>query len=62
MLMQASSGLERLMAGSAPGVLRDSSVAQISAYLYYNAQVISQLTSNKEFQSKFSKVIFENIS
>jgi hypothetical protein len=61
MLMQASSGLERLMAGSKPGVLQDSNVAQISAYLYYNAQVISKLTTNKEFQSKFSRVIFDQI-
>jgi len=41
MLLQASSGLERLMAGNQSGVLKDSTVAQVSAYLYYNANVIS---------------------
>ena len=61
MLLQASSGLERLMAGTKGDTLRDSTVAQISAYVYYNAQVISKLTSNKQFQSKFGKVIFEQI-
>jgi hypothetical protein len=58
MLMQASSGLERLMAGNRDGVLKDSTVAQISAYLYYNANVIAKLTSNKQFQSMFSETIF----
>jgi hypothetical protein len=62
MLIQASSGLEKLMAGSKPGVLKDSTVAQISAYLYYNASVVSKLTSSKQFQSKFSKVIFDQIN
>lgn len=62
MLMQASSGLERLMAGSNAGPLQDSNVAQISAYLYYNTQVISKLTQNKEFQSKFSQTIFDQIN
>ena len=59
--MQAASGLERLMAGNKNAALKDSTVAQISAYIYYNAQVISKLTSNKQFQSKFSSVIFEQI-
>ena len=61
MLMQASSGLERLMAGNRDGVLKDSTVAQISAYLYYNANVIAKLTSNKQFQSMFSETIFNQI-
>ena len=61
MLIQASSGLERLMAGNKGGVLKDSTVAQVSAYVYYNAAVISKLTTNKQFQSKFSKIIFEQI-
>ena len=61
MLMQASSGLERLMAGNRDGVLKDSTVAQISAYLYYNANVIAKLTKNKQFQSVFSETIFNQI-
>lgn len=61
MLIQAASGLERLMAGTKGDLLRDSTVAQISAYVYYNAQVISKLTANKQFQSKFSETIFTQI-
>lgn len=61
MLVQAASGLERLMVGNQNKILRDSTVAQISAYMYYNAQVISKLTTNKAFQSKFSSVIFAQI-
>lgn len=62
MLLQASSGLERLMVGNRNNpLLKDSTVAQISAYMYYNAQVISKLTTNQAFQSKFSSVIFTQI-
>ncbi len=45
MLVQAASGLERLMAGTKGDLMKDSTVAQISAYVYYNAQVISKLTT-----------------
>ena len=62
MLVQAASGLERLMAGNSNKTLKDSTVAQISAYMYYNAQVIAKLTTNKQFQSKFSSVIFDQIN
>ena len=61
-LIQAASGLEKLMAGNSNKILKDSTVAQISAYMYYNAQVIAKLTTNKEFQSKFSSVIFDQIN
>ena len=61
MLVQAASGLERLMVGNNNKILKDSTVAQISAYMYYNAQVISRLTTNKQFQTKFSSVIFAQI-
>ena len=63
MLVQAASGLERLMVGNRNNAaLKDSTVAQISAFMYYNAHVISKLTSNKNFQSKFSSVIFNQIN
>jgi len=61
MLVQAASGLEKLMAGSKPGVLRDSTVAQISAYVYYNAHVMSKLANNAAFKNKFKEVIFDQI-
>ena len=61
LLVQASSGLERLMAGSQAGVLKDSTVAQISAFVYYEAAVISKLTTNKQFKSAFTSVMFNQI-
>lgn len=61
-LLQAASGLERLVVGSpATGVLRDSNVAQISAFLYYQANVAAKLTSNKAFQRLFKTTIFNEI-
>ena len=61
LLVQASSGLERLMAGSKGGVLTDSTVAQVSAFVYYQAAVISKLTTNKQFKHAFTSVMFEQI-
>jgi len=43
------------------GVFKESLVAQISAYVYYNAQVISKLTANAAFKNKFKEVIFNQI-
>lgn len=60
-LIQAASGLERLMAGTVPGIIKDSTVAQISAFLYYEAAVLSKLTSNKEFKHLFKSTIFNQI-
>lgn len=60
-LIQTASGLERLMAGSVPGVLMDSTVAQISAFLYYEAAVLSKLTTNSEFKNLFKTTIFNQI-
>lgn len=61
LLIQAASGLEKLMSGSRGGVLKDSTVAQISAFIYYEAQVVAKLTNNKAFQNKFKTVIFDQI-
>jgi hypothetical protein len=60
-LIQTASGLERLMAGSVPGILRDSTVAQVSAFLYYEAAVLSKLTTNAEFKNLFKTTIFNQI-
>ncbi len=62
MLIQAASGLERMMYANQKGVLKDSTVAQISAYVYYEAAVISKLTTNKAFQNAFSKLMFDQIN
>ena len=42
-------------------VLEESLVAQVSAYVYYNAQVISKLSANAAFKNKFREVIFNQI-
>lgn len=62
MLITAASGLERLMAGAAyNGVLKDSNVAQISATLYYQANVIAQIDKSKSFKNKFINTLFNQI-
>jgi hypothetical protein len=62
-LLQAASGLERLMVGSSvAGVLKDSTTAQISAFLYYQANVAAKLTENKSFQNLFQKTLFNQIN
>lgn len=63
LLMTAASGLERLMVkNTAQNTnIRDTSVAQISAAIYYKASVVAQLSSNTAFQEKFRKVIFNQI-
>jgi hypothetical protein len=62
MLIQAASGLERMMYSNQNGPLKDSTVAQISAYVYYEAAVISKLTTNRAFQNSFSKLMFDQIN
>jgi hypothetical protein len=60
-LVQASSGLRSLMTSSKGKVFKESLVAQISAYVYYNAQVVSKLSSNAAFKNKFREIIFNQI-
>jgi len=63
LLMTAASGLERLMTNSTANNtnIRDTTVAQISAAIYYKAHVVSKLSSNTAFQAKFRKVIGDQI-
>jgi hypothetical protein len=61
LLVTAASGLQKGMAGTKGTILKDSTVAQISAAVYYHAQVISKLTTNKAFEKKFQSVIFKQI-
>jgi hypothetical protein len=60
-LLQTASGLEKPMAGTRGGVIKDSSVAQISAFLYYQANVLGKLTKNHAFQNLFKTTIFNQI-
>lgn len=63
MLVTAASGLERLMVGGPKdATLRDSNVAQISATLYYQSNVIAKLTKSTAFKNKFKKTIFDQIN
>lgn len=61
-LMQAASGLAKLMSsGTNNDVIKDSTVAQISAALYYQAGVLAELETSKGFQRQFKSVIFNQI-
>lgn len=61
-LLRAASGLEKNMAGTPrDGLFKDSTIAQISAALYYQANVISKLTDNPQFKSVFKNTIFDQI-
>ena len=60
-LVKAASGLQKTMGGTKGAVLQDSTVAQISAAIYYQASVISKVTTNKQFQSKFQSILFNQI-
>lgn len=61
-LLRAASGLEKLMVGNKSNTaLKDSTVAQISATLYYQANVISKLTTNKQFKEVFRNTIYKQI-
>jgi hypothetical protein len=61
-LLRAASGLERLMSpGLNKGVLRDSTVAQISAALYYQTNVLAGLTKNAGFQKLFRETLYKQI-
>lgn len=60
-LVQASSGLQKLMVGSKGDILKDSIVAQVAAYAYYNSEVMANLMSSSGFKRKFNSVIFNRI-
>ena len=62
LLVQAASGLEKLMVGNMTGHIKDSTVAQISAAVYYQSHVMAKLMENKQFQRQFNSVIFNQIS
>ena len=60
--IKASSGLVNLMANKPmSGTLKDSTVAQISAALFYKTNVMAKLTSNSQFQLAFRNVIFNQL-
>lgn len=62
LIVQAASGLERLMAGNKYQNLQESIIAQVSAAVYYKAHVLAKLETSKAFNEKFTKVVFDQIS
>lgn len=61
-LLQAASGLTKLMTnGGSHGAIKDSSVAQISAAIYYHSNVVARLTTTKSFQKTFRETLFNQI-
>ncbi len=62
LLVQAASGLQKNMAGTKGNLLKDSTVAQISAAIYYQASVLSKITTSEGFQKKFRTIIFNQIA
>jgi hypothetical protein len=62
LLVQAASGLERLMAGSpTKGLLKDSLIAQISAAIYYKSHAAIALTESPKIKGAFAKIIFDQV-
>lgn len=62
MALQAASGLVNLMAGQpVSGAIKDSTVAQISAAIFYKTNVLAKLTANASFQNAFRNIIFDQI-
>jgi len=61
LLVTAASGLQKTMSGTPGIIFKDSTVAQISAAIYYQADVISKITTNKQFQARFQSVIFKQL-
>jgi hypothetical protein len=62
MLLNAAAGLERMMYNKTPDAfLQDSNVAQISAILYYQANVLAKLENSKRFKNTFKKIIYTQI-
>jgi hypothetical protein len=60
--IRAASGLVNLMSNKpVSGAIRDSTVAQISAALFYKTNVMAKLASNPQFQSAFRNVIFDQL-
>lgn len=50
-----------MVGGAKDAIMKDSNVAQISAALYYQATVISKLSSSKAFKETFKKTIYQQI-
>ena len=62
LLVAAASGLEPIMSGTnKAGIIKQSITAQVSAAIFYEATVISNLNTSKTFENLFKKVLFDQI-
>ena len=62
LLLQAASGLSRLMqGGKVDGAIKDSTVAQVSAAIFYQSNVMAKLLSSPSFNRAFSKTLYTQI-
>lgn len=60
LLIRAASGFEKLMSSTPVGaVLKDSTVAQVSAAIYYQSNVLANIMSSKKMSNIFSTLIFD---
>ena len=60
--IKAASGLVNLMSNKPmSGAIKDSTVAQISAALFYKTNVMAKLAANSQFQAAFRSVIFDQL-
>lgn len=60
--IKAASGLVNLMSSKpVSGTIKDSTVAQISAALFYKTNVMAKLASNAVFQEAFRNTIFNQL-
>lgn len=61
-LLRATSGLERLIVSSKTGpVIKDSTVAQVAAAIYYQSNVLAHLQKSKRLSKIFSSMVLEQI-
>ncbi|MGA1049197.1 MAG: hypothetical protein ACO3UU_14415 [Minisyncoccia bacterium] len=60
-LVQSTSVLQKLMSQADDGFLKNSIVAQISAYIFYNSEVMNQVMQNPGFKNKFNYMVYNQI-
>ena len=60
-LIQATSSLQKLMVSKDTGIFKNSIIAQIAAYVYYNSEVMNNIMSNPGFKNKFNTMLFNQI-
>lgn len=61
-LVQAASGLSKLMLGQpVTGAIKDSTVAQISAAIFFQSMVMAKIIESPSFKIMFNRTIFNQI-